>query len=70
MTKENYVITLTHEQCADVVEKIVKEAKDEATLMNLWNNSASAFALGVLMVRATDWLAQLEELRGEILKIK
>jgi len=66
MTKE--ITTLNHEQCAELVEKIVEQAKREC-FEHLAGNQ-HAFALGVLMVKATDWLAQLEELRGEIMKLK
>ena len=57
--------TLNHEQCAELVERIVEQAK-----LGCPPADRAAFALGVLMVKATDWLAQLEELRGEILKLK
>ena len=65
-TKET--TTLTHEQCAELVEKIVEQSKRESSA--LLPGHRAAFALGVLMVKATDWLTQLEKLRGEILKLK
>jgi len=64
MTKE--ITTLNHEQCAELVERIVEQAKLETGCPPA---DRAAFALGVLMSKATDWLAQLEELRGEILKL-
>ena len=67
MSNTKETITLTHEQCADLVEKIVEQAK---LTTGCPPADRAAFALGVLMVKATDWLAQLEELRGEILKLK
>ena len=61
------ITTLNHEQCAELVERVVEQAKRESACRS---DQAAAFALGVLIVKATDWLAQLEELRGEILKLK
>jgi hypothetical protein len=66
----NSTITLTHEQCAELVERIVEQAKEQARVEPACPADQVAFALGVLKSKATDWLAQLEELRGEILKLK
>lgn len=70
MSNTKEITTLNREQCDELVERIVREARCEAKTLGAQNSSVcDAYALGVLTSKAADWLSQLEELRGEIFKI-